>query len=792
MSRKRKLIVNTIVSILTGVIAIVSDYFIPTLNLEINDFVNSLFSVITVMAGIWITCYLLFLELHKDRYQLKLLEKDYMSNINSVFYRIVYSVLLGLFVIVFDYGVVSSIWFAIVALSVMVDIFIRVYKSKETLMVNTYVDDFFEQISNDLSGSKNSLDEETIEKIKYILDESVVKEEYFTAQNIVEKIGEIFRDFLSNSIKLNMAEKKEPINDVFQRIISLNIYQLKLCKKIKSEILISSIVKQQWKNIKFCLENSQYEWYKKYQKQFDEFVFNMHKEDNVLLLNELYYTYYLILRYLIKNKKHEHFEDSLAKILELTFSLIFAYNKTNNTSFAKLITNLLVYCIENDEKEIYSLLFDKLEEFTRIIQKSSGVFKIIKIYYATLFNELIETDVDRAYEYFEMISGYLPLSGEDSELIEFKQYCISELKKKKPENSEFQEKVFKHHIRTLNELIELNNDYNGSVFLPNFISYIDKYQYAASEKFSDFVLSIRELLKNSIVKSNTPMFYSILLNVKNMISKTESRQKEIQKELFDIYFWLFYYTRNLTNKQYFEISFELFYDSLEDLDKNRKISADLGEQIIDNLYGCTELICKETYELVDRVIGILFDFLKENKEFVFVSSSPSRKKQLFKILFNIGTNCVENSYEDGLRRVSNAIGWLIIYCIKQSTRDHAIYLLERADELYHIAINMQISHQTRIFMLTLFTTIGTYCCKDSRKYSCYLNKVLAALKKEPKQNINVAVSLRTSENDMWNGLFENQTNGLTAKFKCCVENCLEESTANNKITQKKSTTSPKS
>lgn len=784
MSKSKKLIVNIIISVLTSATAIVSDHFIPALDLEMNDFVNSLFSIITVMAGIWITCYLLFLELYKDRYQLKLLEKDYISNINSIFYKIIGSVLLGLIVIVFDYGIVSSIWFAIVAICVLIDIFIRVYRFKETLMVNTYVDGFFEQISKDLSNNKNSLDKETIKKIKYIFDESVVKEEYFTAQNIVEKTGEIFREFLSKSIKLNMAEKNEPTEDIFQRIISLNIYQLKLCKKIKSEILVASIVKQQWENFKFCLKNSQYEWYKQYQEEFDRFVFKMHKEDNTLLINELYQTYCLILKFLIENKKTEYFEYSLTEISGLTSSLIFAYNKTNNTSYAKLITNLLIYCVEKNEKETYNLLFEKFENFTRLIQKSSGVFKIIKIYYASLFNELIENDIDKAYEFFDMVSGYLPLNGEDSELIEFKQYCISELKKKNSENSEFQEKVFKHHIRTLNELIELNNDYNGSVFLPNFISYIEKYQYAP-EKFSDFVLSIKELLKNSIVKSNTPMFYSILLNIKNMLSKTESRQKDIQKDLFDVYFWLFYYTKNLTNRQYFEISFELFYDSLEILDKNRVISADLGEYIIDNLYGCTELMCKETYELVDRVIGILHDFLKENKEFIFVSSSPIRKRQLFKILFNIGTNCVENSYEDGLRRVSNAIGWLIIYCIKQSTRDLAIYLIERADELYHIAVSMQVSHQTRIFMLTLFTTIGTYCCKDAKRYSCYLNKVLSAIEKEPKENLYVAVSLRTSENDMWNVLFENKTNSLTAKFKCCIENCLEQSTEKTKVTVKK-------
>jgi len=63
--------------------------------------------------------------------------------------------------------------------------------------------------------------------------------------------------------------------------------------------------------------------------------------------------------------------------------------------------------------------------------------------------------------------------------------------------------------------------------------------------------------------------------------------------------------------------------------------------------------------------------------------------------------------------------------------------------------------------------------------------VLSAIEKEPKENLYVAVSLRTSENDMWNVLFENKTNSLTAKFKCCIENCLEQSTEKTKVTVKK-------
>ena len=61
--------------------------------------------------------------------------------------------------------------------------------------------------------------------------------------------------------------------------------------------------------------------FEKYQEEFDRFVFKMHKEDNTLLINELYQTYYLILKFLIENKKTEYFEYSLTMSIVLIIAL---------------------------------------------------------------------------------------------------------------------------------------------------------------------------------------------------------------------------------------------------------------------------------------------------------------------------------------------------------------------------------------------------------------------------------------------------------------------------------------
>ena len=45
-------------------------------------------------------------------------------------------------------------------------------------MVNTYVDKVFQEINKELKSSKNTIQKETFKNVQYILDESIVKEEY--------------------------------------------------------------------------------------------------------------------------------------------------------------------------------------------------------------------------------------------------------------------------------------------------------------------------------------------------------------------------------------------------------------------------------------------------------------------------------------------------------------------------------------------------------------------------------------------------------------------------------------
>ena len=74
--------------------------------------------------------------------------------------------------------------------------------------------------------------------------------------------------------------------------------------------------------------------------------------------------------------------------------------------------------------------------------------------------------------------------------------------------------------------------------------------------------------------------------------------------------------------------------------------------------------------------------------------------------------------------------------------------------------------------MTLFTTVGTYCCKKPN-YKPYLDKILNVLKKEDYMRIKTAIELRTNENTMWDNLYDNNTKQLTKVFLNLLKNKAE-------------------
>lgn len=75
MKKIRKYI-GLITLIFFAIASVIVDLFLKSNSTVFNEVNRILFTLVTVIAGFWVTCYLLFLQIYKDRYPLKFIKKN--------------------------------------------------------------------------------------------------------------------------------------------------------------------------------------------------------------------------------------------------------------------------------------------------------------------------------------------------------------------------------------------------------------------------------------------------------------------------------------------------------------------------------------------------------------------------------------------------------------------------------------------------------------------------------------------------------------------------------------------
>lgn len=755
--------------IITMGMSFFADYKLELFECDMIPLVTVLFSATTAIAGIWVTCYFLFIQLFRDRYPVGIIKETQSKGITYAFIMVVYTIILGSIVILIGKGVVSNIWFCLAAISTALHILALAYKSNKSLMMNTHITKYCNRIKTELSKSKNSITRSSIKRISNILEECIVKEEYYTATTIIQETGDIFREFLKNAVSINIATNPQQVNKSFENLIELNIFELKCCKQIKSEMLINKILNQQYKNLIFCYNISSLDRYKDYLDAFNLFVYKIQKdnEDNIVL--KAYEVYFKTLNAILDNKdnpsKNDYISYTFNQISKFVSSLFFVKEDANTIGYMQFLTEMYVHAIEENDEELYTVVMEKFKLFSNEVLSSQKTFNSLKVYYAIIFNKALERNFGKAMSLFCDIIDGDHICNEPI-FLEYKQYCIGELQKHNDITEDNYKTLFERHINILEEFIKLKSEYHGTVRLPNFSKKI--LEAKSPNDIVDYIKNIRHLFNLCIIRDNVSAFFAFLDFTKHILICTKQEQRDIQKELLNIFFWLIVRCRDLVNKQFIEIVFGSLEDAIRALDKEKSVSSGLCDHIIEKLYGCIELDTTSGFKSAIMIIELFFDFFKEKDEVGFICLYPDKKKAVYRALYNIGTDCIENSFEEGLRRVSHVMGWLTIYSIKQKTSELTNYLIDRALDIYNISKKMMISPQTQTFILTLFTTVGMYCCKSAQTYAFRI-RIVNGIAHEDVEKIKVAISLRTSETDCWNGLFDNRTQELKHQFLECFK-----------------------
>lgn len=317
-------------------------------------------------------------------------------------------------------------------------------------------------------------------------------------------------------------------------------------------------------------------------------------------------------------------------------------------------------------------------------------------------------------------------------------------------------------INLIIELSEKKVSNSYYIFLPQYEEIIAS-EKNNKETINEICTEYEKILIHSVLNENVTLFYYTIKKMEESLINLKKNDKDLQISLLKIFMNMLIDFVELNNQKFLEIIINVLDETICKIDKEKNISSGLAEYIIKEIPKIIILNTSASENNIITVMNLLFGFFEENNECNFIKEDNKNKKMFYKEIYNIGMKCIENNNEVALREVSNCLGWYIIRSIKNDNNINTDYLIDRTIDLYEIANNMEVTEKTKIFMMTLFTIVGTFCCKDAR-YEKYLKKIIEKLKKDDFIRIKTAIQLRTKENDMWDDLFDNNTKELTSKF----------------------------
>ena len=524
MKRNIKNYLLILIEILIGGVCIIVDSFVPVKNDSLKGFLPVMYEMTVVVAGFWVTLYLLFLELFKDRYPFKFIEEKYLMALKRNVIYIAFCFVYGGISIVREEYFLESVFYILSSALTVIMIGKHVYDTSKTMMVTNYVKLYCDDLSKKFAENSSSINEVDLDDLDRVFEECIIKEEFSVAQKISSCSGEVFREFLKKSVEfIDSGSNREQVEKSFKRIAKFGKMQLERCGEIDSEILKTDIGRQQYLNIKFCIESNQFEYFKMYLKTILQLTSSAQRDHKDEIVEITFGIYTSILDDLLEEDKDEWIEFLLEEIYNITAANSHFFTSEYVKDFVRLISYGLIH---GEDNRCYNFMFEKLKKITISLCNMSNGFDESIIYYNFMFNKLLESDNEYTERFIEIVFGEDSNFCHDSKWMEYKFYCLNRIKS----IERFKTKTNEYLITLLLQVIEMKETYRGSLFLPDFIDRI--YQCDNSKEKIELINDdFRRLFERCIISDNLGFFYMLIRKHGECLLKS-TKEKKIYKKCY--------------------------------------------------------------------------------------------------------------------------------------------------------------------------------------------------------------------------------------------------------------------
>lgn len=766
MRNKNAIIISVTIFIFTALVFLLDIYL--SIDCNLNDLIIILFPSVLTLIGLWITGYFLIIQFYKNRLPFEKMQSDYLQLNIIIIYLIINSIIWGSMLVAFGQGFISQIIFIIELLVIIILIIRSSIKLNKTAMIKSCVEDYANSIERELKRS--CLDSHSIKKnfnnIIKIFEESIIKDEYFVCNCISGKMGDIFVSIMKeyNEIIIENKITQEKKDVFFDKVIKVSLEEIYLAKDCKSEFLIETLINQCYKNIEISIKIKQFHLFKRFISGINYQIYRMQKQKNDKIVNHFIQMYKDMIVDLQRLKYHNWIEYIIDENYELTLALNYINKDTNLKYFANLLLDSIRDAVRVKDEELYKYYYVKLRDFTIMASNINHEMERLVPYYSFYSSLIISKgNITKIKEYLDILDIILLDVIKNDRWLDYIFYLFMQLKEKW--DDEFSDTILRKNIDILENLISSDLQIKNPIFVPNFKDIVQKNQYK-SEKIREICKDFTRLFRIAIINKNTSFFYLFGEKLRECIISLESRSKDIQKLLFNVFFAQLRRLKTIGDKsledsKLLDIILSELDECITTLDNANNISKDLGNYIISKMTKLASEDYMTSEYFINQIIEFLRLFVGRNKHYKFMINAE-KLRALSESLYKIGLYSLENNKENCLKAVSNAIGWIIIACFEREQ----IYIIDdyicRVGELYKLSKELNVSETTQLFVMTLFTTIGTYCSKHINYHSTR-DLIYNIIKNEDEQLIHTAIKLRT--NTFNDGIFENRGKEFAKEFK---------------------------
>ena len=319
---------------------------------------------------------------------------------------------------------------------------------------------------------------------------------------------------------------------------------------------------------------------------------------------------------------------------------------------------------------------------------------------------------------------------------------------------------FEKHVNLLTSIQESYSDkFLSTLLYPDFKRFLNESENRI-ERVRILKVSFIQLMREAYRLDMARMSYRLFGKLQDCITD-ENITEATRESLMEIYFIVIEQSLKSTHEELNILIFSWMQEAIEALDQKKLLSENLGEEIINIIIDkITQTGMNEDVReyLLEMISGWSIQFEEGNPQ-NFVLINKQIRVLLINGLHSVGLFSLETLNIALLKNISNDLGWMLINALQQDYPEVQL-LLDSVIDLYRKSVIFGVAFNIRIYLLTLFTTVGAFCQTDS-KYNPTGDAVISFLKKIPHDMIDLAIDVRKNDYDGWdNDEFGNIKNGV--------------------------------